>query len=141
MEYLNASLWTTSFLSYTARTGLPCVSFSISFQYFPTITQNLIYPNQVIPCTYCIMSTDIKSRQRGVPKSKMQFLSIYIAHKCIKHEYHFWLTTNNATCEHNVVPLLHRTEYCSIQLASPSIQNQWMLRRNCKSTKEENFLF
>ncbi len=56
-----------------------------------------------------------------------------------QHEYHFWLTTNNATCEHNVVPLLHWTEYCSIQLASPPIQNQWMLRRNCKNTKE-NFL-
>lgn len=55
--------------------------------------------------------------------------------------FFFWLTTNNATCEHNVVALLHWTESCSIQLTSPPIQNQWMFWRNCKYRKGKCFHF
>lgn len=41
------------------------------------------------------------------------------------------LTSNNTTWKNNIVSLLHRSDRCSIYVASPTIQNNRILRQNC----------
>lgn len=47
------------------------------------------------------------------------------------------LTSNNTTWKNNIISLLHRSDRCSIYIASPTIQNNRILRQNCGGGREK----
>lgn len=61
--------------------------------------------------------------------------------ECIKYrsrkEEIALLASYDSTCNHNVVSLLHRSDACSIYVASPAIQNNRILGQNCEKREDK----